>query len=110
MSRGGRAELSPVIVRCRFSGFLFAFSDLFTDDLAQLHELFGLLGDSVELVVRASTYGAHNRTAALLDRETGPNLTWKWTLAVVACAALGAAAGVFKRNASTKLNSISKIN
>jgi hypothetical protein len=33
----------------------------------------------------ASTYGAHNRTTALLDRETGPDLTWQWilTLAVV---------------------------
>ncbi len=45
--------------------------------------MFGLLGASVELVrVRASTYGAHNRTAVLLlvDRETGPDLTWQWTL------------------------------
>ena len=33
--------------------------------------------------VRASAYGAHNRTAALLDRETEPDLTWQWTLAVV---------------------------
>ncbi len=37
--------------------------------------MFGLLGasvDSVEVVrARASTYGTHNRTAALLDRETG---------------------------------------
>ncbi len=31
--------------------------------------------------------------AAPLDRETGPDLTWLWTLAVV-CAAL---AGVFKK-------------
>jgi hypothetical protein len=30
----------------------------------------------------------------LLDRETGPDLTWQWTLAVVVCAAL---AGVFKK-------------
>jgi hypothetical protein len=29
----------------------------------------------------------------LIDRETGPDLTWQWTLAVVVCAAL---AGVFK--------------
>ena len=44
----------------------------------------------VELVVRPSTYGAHNlnRTAALLDRETGPDLTWQWTLAVVMCGRL----------------------
>ncbi len=38
--------------------------------------MFGLqvLGASVELVRgRAGTYGAHNRTAALLDRETGPD-------------------------------------
>ena len=57
--------------------------------------MFGLLGASVEVVgVRASTHGAHNRTAALLDRETGPDLTWQWTLAVVVCAAL---AGVFKK-------------
>ena len=65
--------------------------------------MLGLLGASVELVrVRASTYGSDNRTAAPLDRETGPDLTWQWTLAVVVCAAL---AGVF-RNVSTKLNSI----
>ncbi len=25
---------------------------------------------------------------ALLDRETGPDLTWQWTLAVAVCAAL----------------------
>ena len=31
---------------------------------------------------------------ALWDHETGPDLTWKWTLAVVVCAAL---AGVFKK-------------
>jgi hypothetical protein len=42
----------------------------------------------VELVARPSTSGAHNRTAALLDRETGPDLTWQWTLAVLVCAAL----------------------
>ena len=41
---------------------LFDFSDLFTD-LARA--CLGLLGASVELVVRPSTYGAHNRTAAL---------------------------------------------
>ena len=57
--------------------------------------MFGLLGASVEVVrVRASTYGAHNPTATPLDRETGPDLTWQWTLAVVVCAAL---AGVFKK-------------
>ena len=60
--------------------------------------MFGLLGVSVEVVrVRASTYGAHNRTGedqGLLDRETGPDLAWQWTLAVVVCAAL---AGVFKK-------------
>ena len=59
--------------------------------------MFRLLGaepGAVELVVRASTYGAHNRTAALLDRETGPDLTWPWTLEgkVVVCVAL---AGVY---------------
>ncbi len=55
--------------------------------------MIGLLS-LVELVrARASTYGAHNRTAALLDGETGPDLTWQWTLAVVVCAAL---AGVCK--------------
>ena len=32
--------------------------------------------------------------AALIDRETGPDLTCQWTLAVVVCAAL---AGVFKK-------------
>ena len=43
--------------------------------------MLGLLGASVELVrVRASTYGSDNRTAAPLDRETGPDLTWQWTL------------------------------
>ncbi len=43
--------------------------------------MFGLLGASVEVVrVRASRYGAHNRTGALLDRETGVDLTWQWTL------------------------------
>ena len=57
--------------------------------------MFGPLGASVKLVrVRASAYGAHDRTAALLDRETGPDLTWQWTLAVLVCAAL---AGVFKK-------------
>ena len=30
----------------------------------------------------------------LTDRETGPDLTWQWTLAVVVCAAL---AGVCKK-------------
>ena len=35
----------------------------------------------------------HKRTTAVLDRETGPELTWEWTLAFVVCAAL---AGVFK--------------
>jgi hypothetical protein len=28
----------------------------------------------------ASTYGAHNRTTALLDRETGPDLTWQFVI------------------------------
>ena len=57
--------------------------------------MLGLFGASVELVrVRASTDGSQNRTAAPLDRETGPDLTWQWTLAVVVCAAL---AGVFKK-------------
>ena len=53
-----------------------------------------VLGASVKLVrVRAS---AHNRTAALLDRETGPDLTRQWTtsMEVLVCAAL---AGVFKK-------------
>ena len=63
-----------------------------------------VLGASVKLVdplvrVRASAY---NRTAALLDRETGhdpgPELTWQWTtqasMEVLVCAAL---AGVFKK-------------
>jgi hypothetical protein len=73
--------------------------------------MFELVGASIELVrVHAGAYGAHNRTTALLDRETGPSserdLTWPWTLAVVrvVCAAL---AGVFKKR---KLNSITKIN
>ncbi len=62
--------------------------------------MFGLLGASVEVVrVRAVTYGAHNRTGALLDRETGSDSTWQWTLAAVVCAAL---AGVSKKE--TKLN------
>ena len=88
-----------------FSGFL-DFCLLFLVFLLVLTwraSMFGLLGASVEVVrVRASTYGARNRTAALLDRETGPDsdLTWQWTLAVVVCAAL---AGVL-RNVSTKLN------
>ena len=57
--------------------------------------MLGLLGASVEVVRgRASTYGSHNRTGALLGRETGPDLTWQWTLAVVVCAAL---AGVVKK-------------
>ena len=56
--------------------------------------MLGLLGASVELVVRLITYGAHNRTAALFNREAGPDLTRQWTLAVVVCAAL---AGVFKK-------------
>ncbi len=58
--------------------------------------MLGLLqGASVELVrVRVSTCGSQNRTAAQLDRETRPDLTWQWTLAVVVCAAL---AGVFKK-------------
>ena len=53
-----------------------------------------VLGASVKVVrVRASAY---NRTAALLDRETGPELTWQWTTSmdVVVCAAL---AGVLKK-------------
>ena len=57
-----------------------------------------VLGASVRLVdplvrVRASAY---NRTAALLDRETGPELTWQWTtsMEVLVCAAL---AGVFRK-------------
>ena len=52
---------------------------------------FKFLGTSVEVVrVRAIRYGAHNRTlaGALLDRETGPDLTWQWTLAVVMCGRL----------------------
>ena len=44
-----------------FFSILFDFSDLFTD-LARA--CLGLLGASVELVVRPSTYGAHNRSAA----------------------------------------------
>ena len=53
-----------------------------------------VLGASVKLVrVRASA-SAYNRTGALSDRETGPDLTWQWTLAVLVCAAL---AGVFKK-------------
>ena len=51
-----------------------------------------VLGASVKLVrVRAS---AHNRTAAqdLLDRETGPDLTWQWTTSMEV-----ALAGVFKK-------------
>ena len=43
--------------------------------------LFGASADSELVRVRAS-------------RETGPDLTWQWTLAVVGCAAL---AGVFKK-------------
>ena len=41
--------------------------------------MFGPLGASFKLVrVRASAYGAHDRTAALLGRETGPDLTWQF--------------------------------
>ena len=47
---------------------------------------------SCECVVRMDSTIAH--WAAPLDRETGPDLTWQWTLAVVVCAAL---AGVFKK-------------
>jgi hypothetical protein len=68
--------------------------------------MFGLLGASraVEVVrARASTYGAHNRTAALLDRETGPDLTWQWTLVVVVCAAL-AGVCIKKRKYEIELN------
>jgi hypothetical protein len=54
--------------------------------------MFGLLGASVEVVrVRVSRYGAHNRTGALLDRETGPGRldpARQWTLAVVMCGRL----------------------
>ncbi len=56
--------------------------------------MFGLLGASVEVVrVRASSrYGATVRTialtGALFDRETGPDLTWQWILAVVVCGRL----------------------
>ena len=36
--------------------------------------MFELVGASIELVrVHAGAYGAHNRTTALLDRETGPS-------------------------------------
>ncbi len=49
--------------------------------------MLGLLGASEsvdsELVRVASTYGSHHRKAAPLDRETGPDRTWQWTLAVV---------------------------
>ena len=38
--------------------------------------MFELLGASIELVrIHAGAYGAHNRTTALLDRETGPDLS-----------------------------------
>ncbi len=68
--------------------------------------MLGLLGASVEpLRVRASTCGAHNRTAALLDRETGPDLIWQWTLA-----ARRARGRLYERNVSTKLNSTNKVN
>ena len=58
--------------------------------------MLGFLGASVEVVRgRASTLGSHNRTLSGPVRPwTGPDLTWKWTLAVVVCAAL---AGVFKK-------------
>jgi hypothetical protein len=58
--------------------------------------MLGFLGASVEVVRgRASTYASHNRTlSGPIDPETGPDLTWLWTLAVVVCAAL---AGVFKK-------------
>jgi hypothetical protein len=68
--------------------------------------MLGLLGVSVELVVRVSTYGAHNRTAALLDRETGPVGSglchWQSSCAPRSRASL--------RNVSTKLNSTNSIN
>ncbi len=45
--------------------------------------MFELLGASIELVrVHAGAYGAHNRTTALLDRETGPDLSHLTSLAV----------------------------
>ncbi len=46
--------------------------------------------DSCEYVWCAQSHTGR----ALLDRKTGPDLTWQWTLAVVVCAAL---AGVFKK-------------
>ncbi len=66
--------------------------------------MFGLLGASVELVRgRASRYGAHNRTAALLDRETGPDLTCQtWHTVDSGSRRVRRARG---RNVSTKLNS-----
>ena len=54
--------------------------------------MFGLLGASVELVRVRMVRTIAQR--ALLDRETGPDLTWQWTLAVLVCAAL---AGVLKK-------------
>ncbi len=73
------------------------FFDLFTE-LARACLGFGA---SVEIVRgRASAYGSHNRTAALLDSDMGgpaapgPDLTWQRTLAVAVCAALS---GVFKK-------------
>ena len=69
-----------------FLDFCLPFLVLFTELGASM---FGLLGASVEVVrARASRYGAHNRTGALLDRETGPDLTRQWTLAVVVCGRL----------------------
>ena len=66
-----------------------------------------VLGASVKLVrVCASAY---NRTAALLDRETGPDLTWQWTtsMEVLSCAPRSRAS---LRNVSKELNSINSIN
>ncbi len=78
-------------------GFSFIFLDLSGSFLLFLvfywlgASMFGLLGASVEVVrVRASSrYGAHNRSdRGLFDSETGPDLTWQWTLAVAVCGRL----------------------
>ncbi len=61
---------------------------IFFDLFADLASMLGFLGASVSVEVvrvRARTYGSHNRTGVLLDRETGPDLTWQ---SVVVCGRL----------------------
>ncbi len=69
-----------------FSSFLdlFDFFDLFADLARACLGFLERPSRSCEVVrVRMDRTIAH--WAAPLDRETGPDLTWEWTLAVVVC-------------------------